>query len=219
MPQAQEWQGDRKWWGSISQQQPSHWYNGDVCLLRLQSQPPLQTSPLEKLGLFRERYPFTLWVAGSCQFLSCQSEFGEKGGAWRRQPPRGVEEAGFNRRSKATGARRVKDREGTQLRGERDQRTVKPLPGRVPGQPGPRGLPQPNPAPQPGSPGAPPHLLKLIRRLGSRGSHGRKRHRSANPEALKWTEVTRRRLGNSGAAILTPPSPSPKRKARMKGNH
>lgn len=62
---------------------------------------------------------------------------GEKGGAWRRQPPRGVEEAGFNRRSKTTDARRVKDREGTQLRGERDQRTVKPFPGREPGQPGP----------------------------------------------------------------------------------
>lgn len=54
-----------------------------------------------------------------------------------RRPPWGVEEAGFNRRSKTTDARRVKNREGTQLRGERDQRTVKPLPGREPGQPGP----------------------------------------------------------------------------------
>ena len=62
---------------------------------------------------------------------------GEKGGALMRRPPWGVEDAGFNRRSKTTDARRVKNREGTQLKGERDQRTVKPLPGREPGQPGP----------------------------------------------------------------------------------
>lgn len=116
---------------------------------------------------------------------------GEKGGASRRRPPKGVEEAGFNRRSKTTDARRVKDREGTRLRGERDQRTVKPLPGREPGQPAPRGLARPSPAPQPGSPGAPPHLLGLSGRLGSRGSHSRKRHRNANPEALRPTEVTK----------------------------
>lgn len=54
--------------------------------------------------------------------------------------PGGVEEAGFNRR-KTNDAGRVKDRERTQLRGKRDQRTVKPLLGREPGEPG-----QPGPA-------------------------------------------------------------------------
>ena len=82
---------------------------------------------------------------------------------------RGVEEAELNRRSKATDARRVKDREGTQLRGEREIKgPLSPSQAGNQANPAPRGLARPSPAPQPGSPGASPSPAQAQQTTGKR---------------------------------------------------
>lgn len=124
-------------------------------------------------------------------------------------PERGGSPRSWSRvqsRSKTTDARRVKNREGTQLRGERDQRTVKPLPGRGPASPSPA-RPGAGPAPLPslevqelltcsgphpttGKPRLPQSEAPLQRQPGSIDTNG-------SNQAVA--------LGNGGTAIPTPP--------------